>query len=405
MRKRSLIIAGAVGALVVMLVVAAVAGGGVVYALSRAGSGTRLWDSLTSLGRLPVLADRQDAGESGIVIAGVADDSAAMEAGIVRGDILLELDGKATDRPADVIAALENLEPGDKIEATLRHGDEERIVSIILGDQDGEAHLGIAFCGAIGMAPRPSVRFASGDLDLGAVVVSIAPGSPADEVGLQLRDAITAVDGQAVTPDTSLTDLIGEHEPGDEITLDVLRPNAEADDETEALELRVALGQHPDDPTLPYLGVSYRLAPRRVLGGHWPRSEWIGPEDLMERLNAVGAVITDVTDDGPAEKAGLHEGDVILAIDGNELATVEELLAAIRGHEPGDRVTLSVQSSSDAEARDVAVTLGEHPDDPDRAFLGVRLARTFVRRGLRDQGLLRRFEIPGDAALDTTEDL
>jgi putative serine protease PepD len=58
---------------------------------------------------------------------------------------------------------------------------------------------------------------------------------------------------------------------------------------------------------------------------------------------------------GPAEKAGLRPGDVIVAIDGSKVADSAELIVAIRSHRPGETVTLSVQRSGDQ--RQIRVTL------------------------------------------------
>jgi putative serine protease PepD len=63
-----------------------------------------------------------------------------------------------------------------------------------------------------------------------------------------------------------------------------------------------------------------------------------------------------VVNGGPADKAGLHAGDVITAIDGTEVEGSAELIVAIRSHRPGDTVTLTVKrSGADASVR---ITLG-----------------------------------------------
>jgi putative serine protease PepD len=59
---------------------------------------------------------------------------------------------------------------------------------------------------------------------------------------------------------------------------------------------------------------------------------------------------------GPAEKAGLQAGDVILALDGKTVEGSSELIVAIRSKSPGDTVTLTVRR--DGSERDVDVTLG-----------------------------------------------
>ena len=54
-------------------------------------------------------------------------------------------------------------------------------------------------------------------------------------------------------------------------------------------------------------------------------------------------------------------GDIITAIDGQKLSSMDELQAAINTHKPGDAVTLTVISGS--STKDVKVTLGVRPQN------------------------------------------
>jgi membrane-associated protease RseP (regulator of RpoE activity) len=81
-----------------------------------------------------------------------------------------------------------------------------------------------------------------------------------------------------------------------------------------------------------------------------------------------GAVITAVTDGSPAEDAGLEVGDIIVAIDGDDLTDMS-LADVVAGHEPGDAVTLTVQQGNQEE--DIDVILGEHPTRAGAAWLGI----------------------------------
>ena len=61
----------------------------------------------------------------------------------------------------------------------------------------------------------------------------------------------------------------------------------------------------------------------------------------------------------PADDAGLQTGDVVTAVDGNEIDSGDELRAAIDAHQPGNKITLTIQRGGDE--RTVQVTLGERP--------------------------------------------
>ncbi|MBE1877092.1 S1C family serine protease [Myceligenerans pegani] len=68
-----------------------------------------------------------------------------------------------------------------------------------------------------------------------------------------------------------------------------------------------------------------------------------------------------VTPDGPADRAGIAPGDVILAIDGRPVSRSDELIVAIRALAPGDAVTLRVRpgGETEGEGREVRVVLDE----------------------------------------------
>jgi putative serine protease PepD len=74
------------------------------------------------------------------------------------------------------------------------------------------------------------------------------------------------------------------------------------------------------------------------------------------RYTGVGAEIAEVTPGGPSADAGLKAGDVILSVEGRQVADSTELIVAIRTYAPGDTITLGIKDGSGT--RDVEVTLG-----------------------------------------------
>ena len=74
-----------------------------------------------------------------------------------------------------------------------------------------------------------------------------------------------------------------------------------------------------------------------------------------------GVFIFKVTLDGPAGKAGIQRGDIILKIDGAEVNTVSELRAKVGEHAIGDTVNVTIDRNG--HERDLSVTLEEVPQD------------------------------------------
>lgn len=95
------------------------------------------------------------------------------------------------------------------------------------------------------------------------------------------------------------------------------------------------------------------------------------PEIPPEELPFVsGALIQWVEPDGPADEAGLKEGDIITAVDGQPVDRNHPLDQRIRRYDPGDRVEITYRRGN--RERTVQVRLGEHPDEEGVAYLGIR---------------------------------
>ena len=83
-----------------------------------------------------------------------------------------------------------------------------------------------------------------------------------------------------------------------------------------------------------------------------------------------GGKITNVSEKGPAEAAGLKPGDVVVAFDGKPVKSYRDLQKLIRGHKPGDKVKVAALRGK--EKKEFTVALGERPDTQRRAFIGLR---------------------------------
>jgi serine protease Do len=92
-----------------------------------------------------------------------------------------------------------------------------------------------------------------------------------------------------------------------------------------------------------------------------------------------GALVSDVTEGSPAEKAGLKPDDVVVGVDGKAVEDNSDLSRYIASKSPGTTVRLKVLR--DAQERDVPVTLGTFPEsdaesadaDEGKAQLGMTL--------------------------------
>ena len=83
--------------------------------------------------------------------------------------------------------------------------------------------------------------------------------------------------------------------------------------------------------------------------------------DSLGLSKAMGAVVNSVEKGGPAEKAGLEPGDVILKFDGKAITSSADLPRMVGATRPGTRSTVQVWRKG--STRDIAVTVGEVIDE------------------------------------------
>lgn len=72
-----------------------------------------------------------------------------------------------------------------------------------------------------------------------------------------------------------------------------------------------------------------------------------------------GVVVQNVVKPGPAADAGIQPGDIVVALDGKDTPTAEDLIAALNAHKPGDRVQLTVMRGN--AKQDMSVTVADRP--------------------------------------------
>ncbi len=334
--------------------------------------------------------------EPGVLITAVADEMPAAEAGLARGDILLAIDGDRVNTAAELQKVVLMQDPGDTLELTVKRGDEELTLSVTLADHDGYPVLGVAAhvdrgdrmspqrgrrgwmqgrSRAFGMVPgRGMNALPFKDID-GAAVVELLEDGPAAAAGLQAGDIITAVDDTEIGGLGDLAQAAANYSPGDEVMLTV-----ERDEET--VELAVTLGAHPDDNEKAFLGV--RIMPAGQFRLHrdgsgpgrdgsfrfgFPRGMPFGGSPSW--MNTEGALVMGIQDEGPAASAELQKGDVITAVGETAIGGFDDLVDALAAYSPGDDVDLAIDR--DGEQMNATITLGAHPDDEDKAYLGLMI--------------------------------
>jgi serine protease Do len=169
----------------------------------------------------------------------------------------------------------------------------------------------------------------------GEFVQSVQPGEPAEAAGLQQGDVVLKVDGKDVTPEQTLSWIVANIEPGRRINLEIVRDG-------QRRTLPVTVGRRPSDEEL----AAQVFNPDDQDPLDAPRSSGTGPVEEALGLQVIpmtpqiagqlgiqatqGVVITAVDPNSDAASKGLARGTIVLSANGQPLASVEQLEAAVR---------------------------------------------------------------------------
>jgi S1-C subfamily serine protease len=245
----------------------------------------------------------------------------------------------------------------------------------------------------------------------GANVRSVENDSPAEKAGIKEGDVIVRFDGEAVRSASQLARLVRETPAGRSVPIEVDRGGAaqkltatlaeggrrfrvfgeglpgERDFDFAIPDWEVEVPEPPSPPEAP-LAPHPPLAPRawswksddghdmvfRMLGAG-PRKLGIEYMEIGEQLagyfkltGKTGVLVSSVDADGPAGKAGMKAGDVILKLDGATIEDGSDLREAVSKAEGGKEVTVTVQR--DGRPLDLKVTLAK-PETRIRRSTGI----------------------------------
>ncbi|MGQ9491198.1 MAG: S1C family serine protease [Anaerolineae bacterium] len=103
------------------------------------------------------------------------------------------------------------------------------------------------------------------------------------------------------------------------------------------------------------------------------------PRNLM---GLSGALVREVVPNSPADRAGLQVGDIITGINTTPVDADHPLVMVLGDFKPGQRVSLKIWRAG--QTRTISLTLGEHPEDKTRAYIGIRYVD--VSMGRQRQG-------------------
>jgi serine protease Do len=163
----------------------------------------------------------------------------------------------------------------------------------------------------------------------GALVSSVDPDGPAAKAGLQPGDVITAVNGSPVADSTNLPSQVASLAPGTTATVTVWRDKA-------SKEIKVKIGSMSDAKLA---SNDNGNAPAQLQGRLGVAVRPLTPEEKSNASVSHGLLVQQ--SGGAAENAGIQPGDVILAVNGRPVTSVDQLKQMIA--QAGNSIALLIQ--------------------------------------------------------------
>ena len=168
---------------------------------------------------------------------------------------------------------------------------------------------------------------------VGALVSQVLPNSPAEKAGLRAGDVILAFDGVEVPTSSSLPPLVGVTKVDGTVDVELMRDG-------ERRTLKVTLAELPEDEMAMATqgGLTPSAANRLgLVAKDVPQDQ----RDLLG-LGAEGVLI-DRVDTGPAERAGLRAGDIVLTLDNEPVDGPAQFEQRVESLPAGESVAVLVQ--------------------------------------------------------------
>jgi serine protease Do len=186
----------------------------------------------------------------------------------------------------------------------------------------------------------------------GALVQQVVKGTPADKAGLEPGDLVVAMNGKPIESSSALTRNVATVPPGEKVALTLLRKGSEK-------KVTLTVAKRPDEEALARgdfsgegegedQGGSGAEGKSKVKLGITVQP--ITP-DLAQKIGAEpgdGLVVVDVDPEGPAARAGVREGDVVVEVNRERVKTPADVTKALARLKDGDMALLRVKRGAGA---------------------------------------------------------
>ena len=156
----------------------------------------------------------------------------------------------------------------------------------------------------------------------GALVRAVEPGAPADKAGIEAGDIITRFDGKPIEKSADLPRMVGNIKPGTRSTVTVLRRGVTKD-------LSITVGEFEPEKVAAKAPPPEKEKPIVSASGQFLGLTVSDLTDAQKGELKIKSGVRVETATEAAARAGLREGDVILALANTEVVSVKEFDALL----------------------------------------------------------------------------
>ncbi len=172
----------------------------------------------------------------------------------------------------------------------------------------------------------------------GALVNSVEKGGPADKAGIEASDVILKFDGKEVSSSSDLPRIVAQSRPGSKATAQVWRKGT-------ARDVSVTVGEMPEEKTAQRPGRK-DTKPGNVVARLGLTLSELNSEQRKELGLSGGLLVEDAQ--GAAAKAGIRRSDVLLAINNQDVKSVDQLNQLLGQFEKARSVALLIRRGDGA---------------------------------------------------------
>ncbi|MEZ4888165.1 MAG: PDZ domain-containing protein [Chitinophagales bacterium] len=308
---------------------------------------------------------------TGLYVEKVETNGIAATAGIEEGDILLGINGTPLSNHLDLKRRVNQLSEKDDVFFTFaRNGMVKTTPSVLESDKikDPNHNSNRLF---LGVYCKDAKTDESDVSQKGVLVTDVISNTTADDAGLQKEDILVGIGKESIYRVKDIKEALSHHNEGDKVAITFWRSGKEyvnyaqlkATEEEDAnvnwkvssaaVRIQTYIQElNKLDKSLSELDEMYKDGGKNkvILGVH-----------LSEFDNLEGGVmINDITEDGPADKAGLLKNDILTSVNSQPIRNIADLREALKDYVPGDEISIGFKRRKEEQSHTESIITSDY---------------------------------------------